>query len=444
MPQTPKQEDASQLVTAVFRSWQDAGIDFLVLRNYEGLPSFISNDVDVLLTSAQLRAAEDTLLSTARAAGFRLHNRAEFATLAFYFSGESSNTQVHFDLFTALKWRSFDFLSCEDFLERKISGELFSVPHPAHEAATNLLATMIYTGKVKAKYKSSITSGFRNERAVANSLMAQTYGPRLADFVVDAGAKEAWAQLEAATSALRRALIGRQLTRHPLSTFASFLKDGARLFKRIVHPPGLGVVFCGADGSGKSTVGRAIVEGLSPTFSLLKSRQFHWKPPVFSGKRIAARGPTASPHAKPPRNAFLSSIYFGIHLFEFILGSRLRIRPIMFRGGLVLIDRYYYDFFVDQRRYRLNVPLFLVRFGCVLVKRPDMILLLDAPADILQSRKQEVPLLETQRQRDAYLSLVRRLPNSHIINAAQTPEKVASDCIKRILDYMAERNTRTL
>ena len=71
-----------------------------------------------------------------------------------------------------------------------------------------------------------------------------------------------------------------------------------------------------------------------------------------------------------------------------------------FRGGLVLIDRYYYDFLIDQRRYRLQVPQWLVRLGLAFLKKPDLVLLLDAPADVLQSRKQEVALTETRRQRD--------------------------------------------
>jgi thymidylate kinase len=439
VPQTPEQKEVSQFVSAVFRAWQKADIVFLVLRNYENLPDFISNDIDVLLKAAQLRAAEASLLATARTAGFRLHNRAEFATLAFYFSSQRSKAQVHFDLFTNLKWRSFDFLCCDEMLQRSINRELFFIPHPADEAATNLLATMIYTGKVKEKYKPSITTGFRNEPAVAIKLLSGNYGLKLAELVVASGAKGNWSELEAATPALRRALITRQLTRRPFATLASFLKDGARLLKRILKPPGLTVVLCGADGSGKSTVARAIIDGLSPTFSPLKGCQFHWKPPVFSGKRMAARGPTDSPHVKPPRNILFSLVYFGFHLLEFILGSRLRIRPITFRGGLVLIDRYYYDFFVDQRRYRLKVPMFLVRLGYHLIKKPDLVFLLDAPGEILQQRKQEVPLVETQRQREAYLSLIRRVPNAHVLDAAQSADKVASDCIKLILDFMAAR-----
>ncbi len=109
---------------------------------------------------------------------------------------------------------------------------------------------------------------------------------------------------------------------------------------------------------------------------------------------------------------------------------------------MVLIDRFYYDFFVDQRRYRLRVPPCLVGLGYRLLAKPDLVLLLDAPVDVLQSRKQEVPPAETQRQRMAYLDLVRGLANGRVIDAAQPPEKVAAQIQRVILDFLAQRTSR--
>ena len=434
-----EQQEIGPLVTAVFRAWDKAGIDFLVLRNYEGLPDFTTNDIDVLVAPGQLRSAEQALLAAAEAAGFRLHNRAEFATLALYLSHRHSNAQAHFDLFTALKWRGFDFLDCREFLGRRVNRGLFAVPHPVDEAACNLLGFLIYTGKVKPKYMSSIAAGFRPEPALATALLAETYGQAHAKFLVAAGAREDWAAIEKATGALRRALIFRQLTRHPWRTIRSLLSDALRLARRFLHPPGLTVALCGADGCGKSTAARAVVEGLSGTFSPAKGRHFHWKPPLFTARRRAGRGPATDPHGQPVRNPVASLCYFVFHWLEFFLGSHVCFRPVTFRGGLVLVDRYYYDFFVDQRRYRLQVPQGIVRLGYVPLKKPDLVVLLDAPAEVLQGRKQEVPLAETERQCGAYRGVVQSLSNGRVINAAQSVEKVGADINRAILDFMAQR-----
>ena len=438
----PEQKEIGQLVTAVFRAWQHANLPFLVLRNYDGLPESTTNDIDVLVDPPRRRQAEQVLLAAAQSAGFRLHNRAEFATLALYLSSPTSNLQAHFDLFTALKWRGFDFLDCHGFLARRRRREHFAIPHPADEAATNLLASMIYTGRVKEKYKPSIAGGFRAAAAAATELLAKTYGARHAEFLVAAGAQEKWAEIESLTGALRRTLIIRQLLRQPMRTFGTLAMDAGRLTRRLVQPPGLTVVLCGADGSGKSTAGRAILEGLSGTFSPLKGRYFHWKPALFSAKRRAQRGPATDPHGQTPRHPVASLCYFAFHWLEFLLGSHLVLRAVTFRGGLVLIDRFYYDFFVDQRRYRLRVPPVLVRLGYIFLKKPDLVVLLDAPAEVLQQRKQEVSLAETRRQCRAYNALVQTLPNGRIIEATQPPEQVAADINRTILNVMEERTRR--
>ena len=438
-----EQPELDRLAAAVFGAWHQAGIHFLVLRNYEELPHFTANDVDVLVGPAQLRAAEAALLAAASAAGFRLHNRCEFAaTLALYLSGVQSKAQAHFDLFTGLRWRGLDFLDGRALLERRVDRGLFAVPHPAHEAAANLLENLVYHGKVKDKYRSSIATGFRAEPAEALELLGRTWGVGHAQFLVAAAAAENWTAIEGRTRALRRALILRQEARRPCRSAASLLAEAARFARRAARPAGLTVALCGADGSGKSTAARALIEALRPTFSPQNGRQFHWKPPLFSAKRRAERGPTTSPHAAPPRNRLVSLFFFGFHWLEFFLGWPLCAKPATFRGGLVLIDRFYYDFFVDQRRYRLRVPRGLVELGYRFLAKPDLVLLLDAPVEVLQSRKQEVPPAETQRQRMAYLELVRGLANSRIIDAAQPPERVAAQIERVILDFLAQRASR--
>ncbi len=436
------QPEISQLVTAVFRAWQQAKVNFLVLRNYEVLPRFTTNDIDVLVEAAQLRQAEESLLAAAAQAGFRLHNRVEFAPLALYLSSPQTNVQAHFDLFTSLKWRGFDFVCCEEFLRRKVGRELFAIPAPADETATKLLASLIYTGKAKEKYRAAVAAGCRDERAAVKDLLARTYGQARARFLVSAAAQEQWTALEAATGSLRRALVLRQVFGHPWRTLATLVADARRLAGRVLWPPGLTVVLCGADGSGKSTAAQAVMDGLAGTFPAQKVRHFHWKPPVFTARRQAARSPTTDPHGQPARNQTSSLCYFGFHWLEFLLGSHLRLRPVTFQGGLVLIDRYYYDFLVDQRRYRLSVPPFLVRLGLCFLKKPDLVLLLDAPAEVLQRRKQEVAPAETERQRVAYRELVGGLPNGRALDATQAPDKVGADINRAILEFMAQRTSR--
>lgn len=434
-------EEISRLIAAVFVAWQKAGIDFLILRNYEDLPHSTSNDIDVLVPKKQQPAAEKILIATARSEGFRLHNRAQFATLALYFSHTQTGTQTHFDLFIALKWRGFDFLSVKDFLAKKIPRGSFFVPHPAHEACANLLASFVFNGRVKDKYRPSVAVAFRKEPEVARTLLAKTYGDALADRLVTLGATENWSAVELLLRDVRRCLVFRQIRWQPLRTFMSLDADCDRLLIRLFRPPGLVVVLCGPDGCGKSTVAPKVVEALRGTFSPSKGAQIHWKPRIFSRARETSV-PETNPHGKPARNPVASLAYFTFHWLEFFLGWRWRVFPLIFRGGLVLVDRYYFDFFIDQKRYRLRVPRFLVRAGYALLPKPDLAFLLDAPPEVLQQRKQEVSADESARQRAAFLELMKHLKNGAVIDATQSPEAVTAQIQKAVLDFMAERTRK--
>jgi thymidylate kinase len=69
--------------------------------------------------------------------------------------------------------------------------------------------------------------------------------------------------------------------------------------------------------------------------------------------------------------------------------------------------------------------------------------LLDAPAQVLQARKQEVSLEETARQRQAYLAFVRNQRSYMIIDASQALDNVIADTKHAIIETISKgRSTR--
>ena len=218
-----------------------------------------------------------------------------------------------------------------------------------------------------------------------------------------------------------------------------------RGINRLRRLGGITVVVLGADGSGKSTVAQKVIENLRNTFSPDMGLQVHWKPVVFfRGRRQLSGIPTVNPHNNPPRNRLTSLLYLAGHWLEFFLGSNILFRRVLFKNGLVFIDRYYYDFWVDQRRYRLQTPLWLIQTAFWFIKAPDLAFLLDAPAEVLQARKQEVPHAETARQVEAYRRLVEGLPQGHILDASQPADQVAIDMTASILGFLRERMVRQI
>lgn len=434
--------DLTALVTAVFAQWRTEGIAFLVLRNYEHLPHETGNDIDVLVLPEQLARAEQALIQAAQSVGYRLHNRVEFAPVSLFFFHPGSLQQIQFDLFHELAWRGFKLQDPCALLERRVERDGFAVPHPADEAVNSLVTRLIYQGAVKEKYHPVIRAGFQNQPVETAAQLTAMFGAALAGQLAMSVAQQDWRGIAALHRPLRRQLIWRRLAREPVSTLARWLKDMWRFAGRLRHPPGWTVVLVGADGCGKSTTADKLTDALRGTFHPNKSLRVHWKPAVFLRQRRAARPATTDPHALPPRNALVSLGLLVYHWIEFCAGAFVQFLPVRFRNGLVLIDRYHYDFVVDPRRFRLTAWPRFARLLFRLLPKPDRVFVLDALPEILQSRKREVPLAETARQREAYLSYPGRLPFARTVNASRPADDVASELVCETLNGLAARQAR--
>ena len=201
---------------------------------------------------------------------------------------------------------------------------------------------------------------------------------------------------------------------------------------------GLCIVFLGPDGCGKTTVAHILKEQLKLKFPLELGAHFHWKP--VKKNTLDSSSPVTDPHSSPLRNRFMSPIYFIYHYISFFLGWQINVLPVLKRGGLVIIDRYYYDFFVDLRRYRLNISEVLIKLGFKWIQKPDLVFCLDADPSTLQQRKKEVSFVECKRQRESYKALVEKLSNGHVIDASQSLDGVMLSVKNIVLNHLAKNN----
>ena len=202
---------------------------------------------------------------------------------------------------------------------------------------------------------------------------------------------------------------------------------------------GVSIIFFGPDGCGKTTVAQNLKEKLKFKFPLELGAHFHWKP--IKKNIFNSSLPVTDPHGSPLRNRFMSLFFFLYHYFSFIFGWYINVCPVLKKGGLVIIDRYYYDFFVDRRRYRLKISDLIVKLGFIFIQKPDLVFYLDADPLLLQQRKKEVSFTECKRQRESYKKLVDKLSNGHVIDASQSIHKVVLDVEGIVLNYLDKTNS---
>jgi thymidylate kinase len=181
------------------------------------------------------------------------------------------------------------------------------------------------------------------------------------------------------------------------------------------------IVFLGPDGAGKSSVINGLALRLAQSGRQVKMR--HLKPRIVMPELRDNPGSIVTdPHGKPPRSAFLSLIKIVVWLGEEWYGRLFR-EP---KQTLLICDRYYHDLLVDPVRYRYGAPLWAARLIGALMPRPALWILLDAPPEVLRSRKQEVAIEETARQCLAYRAFIRTRAKHAIIDASRPLDEVIS------------------
>ena len=291
-----------------------------------------------------------------------------------------------------------------------------------------VLANRIAKGQLDERRQHRLVHLFEQDSTGCARQITHLLAPNSARLISMAARTGEFAEVHGQMPVLRADLLAR-------GKRANAIGRWARRIKRWLTPDcGLHVVFLGPDGVGKSTVIEAVRDHLAGAFLGVEYRTFA---PSLIPQRFQQEKET--PHALPPRGYFASLLKAAWWAVCYTLLYMLTVRPAKARGRFVMNHRYLLDAMVDRRRYRYAGPQWLLKVVWAVAPKPDLIVLLDADAEIIWARKKEVALEETIRQRQAYRGLVEPLKFGKIVEASQPVEKVVEDVDKLILDLLAAR-----
>ena len=208
--------------------------------------------------------------------------------------------------------------------------------------------------------------------------------------------------------------------------------------ERKTNTPGLWIALYGPDGAGKSSLAARLAAELEPWFSRVQLH--HLRIPLWPSSRPSSI--VTNPHAQPPRGPVLSYLKLVYMFAQSWPAHLLRTLPGLASGQLLIVDRYFLDYAVDPKRYRLaassvGLASLLSRFA----PQPDLQFVLDVPAQELQRRKSEVSLSESQRQRQEYAARIAVLPNALLVNANRPVDEVAVEITSDILEWLSRHSS---
>jgi thymidylate kinase len=248
------------------------------------------------------------------------------------------------------------------------------------------------------------------------------YFPWRTEALVDAIERQDWDALLGLRQQVRSHLFRRAPFSNGAHWVAQHCSRRVRPLRFLLCLRGTSVALLAPDGGGKSTLAKSL------------SADPHLRAKViYAGMNPAARAAgmvlQRSQRVKPCRKHGRWDMMRGLRFSKRLLEQWYRIaQATSFRakGRIVVFDRYVYDSWLANRpngiwkRFRRA----LLQLGW---PNPDLVVVLDAPAQVLYARKQEHTLEWLERQRQGYLRLSELLPQAFVVDATHDANHVARE-----------------
>jgi thymidylate kinase len=423
-----------------------AGVPFCVLRNRDRIPSGLitGSDVDLILPAGTSVAKLIALLADLKPVQIVPHH----ANLEIYLPvGERC---LHVDLLIGdREWRGAPYLRNTEILAAAEDDGGIVVASRLHQAFCAWFSSLTRMRIFKPRYVTLIESTAKHSRAELSQLLQATFGDPLGARLLKLADDGQLQESNSLAGKCRRAIWLRSFRQRPLATLGGVARHYASELKLWIKPRGLCVAILGPDGAGKSAVCSGITDATKAElpFSKIEVEHLYQRAlPRLSElrkgrlrRKPAQPSVTHDPHGKKPHTFVVAIFCLLYSVMDQWLSRVWWGRFKLSQNRLLLHDRHMMEIMVDPKRFRYGGPGWFARLVSRFSPSPDLVILLDAPADVLQSRKKEVPFEETQRQRECYRDMVSAHPRHRIIDASLSKEHVVQDVKRAIADELAAR-----
>jgi hypothetical protein len=427
-----------EILTAIFRVLDNANVRYCIPHGHEGLPADVQSDIDLIVEEAALPNRLAALLeANADRIGAQviqwLDNRAHLIVLAdTRHPGPPQLLQLH--VAPDCEKANRIFYAGRDILDSQFSCN--GIPVPAAEIEFGcILCNCIVRGQLVDDRAARLCALYDRAPLSCEQQTAHLFGATGAIMICLAAESGDWSAVRNELPQLRRRLLSAAANQPGVNRRR--IGMWIRRIKRWAHPPcGFQVAFLSPNGVDRSIVIAGVHQTLSPAF--LKTEQHTFAPSILSSRPKTDSGTDAIPTRG--MLALLSEAPWWLVCGT--LGYLLSIYPALARSALVLNHRCLLDAMVVPKRYRYSGSRILLKWIARISPKADLVVLLNAPAEVIQSRSQDMALGEAVRQCREYRNAVEPLPNGRIIDASGSVQDTIAAVNRIILQSLRDRIVR--
>jgi thymidylate kinase len=322
----------------------------------------------------------------------------------------------HIDLLPRIEWHGAVYLNNRSIIDGSGISEFgFRKPRPAHEALICWFSSLLWGGFFKSRYRPMIEKAAVEDAEGFRRSLTAAVGRSLGEYLFDLARAGRSDESVRHVAVIRRQLWWQSFLSKPLQTVSGWAAYWQREIVLRLRPQVPWVAFVGPDGSGKTSAIQALA-------AKWQSRGYTVRICHFLPHRLHAwpsRGAEATiPHARPPRGAVRSSLTLCLIVAEWFAGYWFRVATWRAKADLVLFERSFLDVLIDSGRYGLAAPKWVIRWTVRYLPKPSLVIVLDAPLDILCSRNEKLSAGDTARQQEVYRSLPKSVRNAHLVDTS--------------------------
>lgn len=451
-------ETCANIFSECVKQFKENDIKYFVLRNYQKLPEQnIGKDVDIIVEPKKLKEAKKILKNIYAQNDVKYYDEAMFDRLhCTHGMGIENQTGIHIDLIGGYLVRGYEIYTFEELYDHTKWYNDFCVLDEFFDGIMLLIYKQFGYGKPKFKeeYRESIYDTYNKYPNEFEDELARVTSKELSEKIIECiKDKDFDAVIKNAGE------LNKQLKKYAKKK--AFFKTLARrirflwgrlnraVFRYRKYTRAFAVL--APDGTGKTTFLEALIEELNYFYvsgvNDGKFHVYHFRPTVLPnlgevGEKAGVMEQDkdwTNPHRNKPANPLSSLIRIAYYTMDYIIGWQKCVRKDVHYDRFSIFDRYSYDFIVDPLRTKLGLPKWVRKFFVRLTPQPKIVFVLQADPDTIYSRKQELTKEEITRQLKVYSELASSHKRFKVISAEQTPEAMAKEALKIILEQYAEK-----